>query len=90
MVQELLFQVVFLEYQVVVNTLEVVVAVETIQEVVVEYLEHPFQELVQHHSLVVVMVESEVVLVVLALLLIEVVAVVEDIMVDLVDLVDQV
>ena len=36
MVQELLFQVVFLEYQVVVNTLEVVVAVETIQEGEVE------------------------------------------------------
>ena len=88
MVQELPFQVVFLEYQVVVNTLEVVVAVETIQEVEVEYLEHLLQELVQHHSLVVVMVESEVVLVVLALLLIEVVAVVEDLVVDLVDLVE--
>jgi hypothetical protein len=36
------------------------------------------------------MVESEVVLVVLALLLIEVVAVVEDLVVDQVDLVDQV
>ena len=57
MVQELLFQVVFLEYQVVVNTLEVVVAVESIQEVEVEYLEHLLQELVEHHSLVVVMVD---------------------------------
>ena len=89
MVQELLFQVVFLEYQVVVNTLEGVVAVETIQEVEGEYLEHPLQGLVQHHSLVVVMVESEVVLVVLALLLIEVVAVVEDLVVDQVEMVVQ-
>jgi hypothetical protein len=55
--KELLFQVVFLEYQVVVNTPEVVAVEETIQEVEVEYLEHLLQELVEHHSLVVVMVD---------------------------------
>ena len=55
--KELLFQVVFLEYQVVVNTPEVVAVEEVTQVVAVEYLEHLLQGLVEHHSLVVVMVD---------------------------------
>jgi hypothetical protein len=55
--KELLFQVVFLEYQVVVNTPEVVAVEEMTQVVAVEYLEHLLQELVERHSLVVVMVD---------------------------------
>jgi len=56
--KELMYvQLLFQEYQVVVNTLAVVAVEEMIQEVEVEYLEHPHLVLVEHHNMVEVMVD---------------------------------